>query len=145
MWPLAKRSTYGSAALHAAGERLVGRVALERVQPDDAVGEPREPRHLLGEEFRVADLQAVRADDDDGAAGEAAVAVAVEERLQRLADPRAAVPVEHLGRGAAQRLVRVGAGERARQRGSAACRSRTPPSAGRREAAAWAKTSSARE
>ena len=73
-----------------------------------------EARHLLGEQLRVADLEAVRAEDDDRAAGEAAVAVLVEEALERLADAGPAVPVDDLGGCASQRRVGVGALELAR-------------------------------
>src|SRR5919109_5365016 len=66
-------------SFHPAGERLVLRILLQRVEPDDAAREPREPGHLLGEEVGVADLEPVRADEDDCAAGEPAVAVFVEE------------------------------------------------------------------
>jgi hypothetical protein len=63
-------------------KRLVGGILLERVQPDDAVGEPREAGHLLGEQVGIADLEAVGADDDDRAAGQPAVPVLVEEALE---------------------------------------------------------------
>ena len=65
----------GEGRLHAAGERLVGRVLLERVEPDDAVGEAVETGHLLAEELGVADLEAVGAEDDDRASREPGVAV----------------------------------------------------------------------
>ena len=128
--PLANSSTYGSAARMPRVERLVGGVALERVQPDDAVREPREPRRLLGEQRRVAELETVRGDHDDRPAGQAAVAVLVEERLQRLADPGAAAR----GRGRPRRRGASASSGRAACRarasaGSGACRSRTPPSA----------------
>src|SRR6266516_2132441 len=100
--------------LHAADERLVGRVLLQRVEPDDAVRKAAKAGHLARQQLGISDLEAVRADDDDGAAGEPGLAVVVEEALERVADPRAALPVgDRFGR-APHRLVRVGARERSR-------------------------------
>ena len=81
MCPLVNTSTKGNSR-HAPGERLVGEVLPQRVQPHHLVGEAVEPRHLLGEEGRIAGVEAVRAEDDDGAPGEAAVPVAVEKALR---------------------------------------------------------------
>src|SRR5439155_1350037 len=48
---------------HPARERLILRVALERVDPDDGVRLPREPRHLAADEGRVVSFPAVAEDD----------------------------------------------------------------------------------
>ena len=71
--------------------------------------------------------------------------VLVEERLERLADPRAAVPVDDLRRGARERLVGVGGGQRARHaRQPRAEAERLPAPVGPQRARA-AKMTSARE
>ena len=44
---------------HAAGERLVARLALEWVQPDHGVGEAVQPRGLLAEQLWIADGSSV--------------------------------------------------------------------------------------
>jgi hypothetical protein len=79
------------------------------------VGEPAQACRLLREQLGIADLEPVRADDDDSAAGEAGMAVVVEEQLERLADARARIPVVGFACRAAQRLVGIGGGERSRQ------------------------------
>src|SRR5207244_11270781 len=84
----------GECRAHAAGERLVLRVTLERVDPDDGVCLARETRHLAADEEVVAPFAAVREDDDHGAPGERAAAPLVVVGLQRLADPRPAGPVD---------------------------------------------------
>src|SRR5919204_2299917 len=77
---------------HSPRERLVRGIFHQGVQPDDAVREPRQPGHLLAQQLRVADVEAVRAADDERAAGEAGVAVLVQEALQRVADAGSAAP-----------------------------------------------------
>ena len=86
---------------------LVARLAAVRVDPDDAVREPVQPGHLVGEQARRPSFPAVAEDDDDGAPGHAALAPAVEERLARLAEPGAARPVRHLLPRLAQRGLGV--------------------------------------
>ena len=78
---------------HAAGERLVVGVALERVHPDDGEGRAREALHLPADELGVVALPAVRDDHDDRAARQRAPAPDVVVGLQRRADARAAGPV----------------------------------------------------
>ena len=128
-----------------AGERLVVRVALERVDPDDRVRLPREPRHLRADERRVLALPAVRDDDHDRAARQRPPAPLVVERLQRRADPRAARPVDD----ALRRLARArapGRGLADRASGaSGACRRRTPRRRARSRTSACRKSTSARE
>ena len=95
----------GECGVHPARQRLVGGIALEGVQPDDAMSQPGESGHLLGEELRFAHLEPVRAENDHSAAHETPVAVLVEQLLEALADPRAAVPVDHLLGRAGEGLV----------------------------------------
>ena len=63
--PAREQVDMGERRLHAAGERLVGRILLQRVEPDDSVREAGEARHLRGEEVWVADLEPVGADQDE--------------------------------------------------------------------------------
>src|SRR5262245_801657 len=78
---------------HPARERLVAGRALQGVRPDHPVREAAEPRHLGPQHRRIPPLEAVGAQHDDGAAERGALAPPVEERLQRLTDPGAALPV----------------------------------------------------
>ena len=112
---------------HAARERLVLGVALERIDPDDRVRLPGEPGHLTADELGVLALPAVRDDDHDGAARQRTAAVDVVELLERRADAGAAAPVRHLAGGALERGLGVArlAGRPSAAR--AACRRRTPP------------------
>jgi hypothetical protein len=66
----------------------MGRVLLERVQPDNAKGEAGKAGHLLREQVRVADVEAVRADEHDRPARHAPVRVPTEEATHRFADAR---------------------------------------------------------
>ena len=97
--PETSASQYGSAATIPPACTENARARNPRVDPDDAVGEPREPLHLPADLLGVAPLPAVGEDHDDGAAGHPAPAVAVVEGLQRVADPGAARPVRRRGRG----------------------------------------------
>src|SRR6266540_4640366 len=78
---------------HAAGQRRVPGLALVRVHPDHPVRQPAEPAHLFGEYVGVAAFPAVAEHHDDRAPGHAALPPAVQERLDRLAQPGAAGPV----------------------------------------------------
>ena len=51
---------------------LVVRMPLQRIDPDDCVGLPRQPRHLVPDDSRILAFPAVGDDDDDGAARGAA-------------------------------------------------------------------------
>jgi hypothetical protein len=73
----------GERGPHPSRERLIGRVLLERVQPDNAKGEAG-----LREQVRVADVEAVRADEHDRPARHAPVRVLTEEATHRFADAR---------------------------------------------------------
>jgi hypothetical protein len=54
LWPLRKSATYGSAAaIPRASGSYASSASSGLSQPDDAVGEPREPRDLLAEELRT--------------------------------------------------------------------------------------------
>ena len=117
--------------LHAARERLVARVSLQRVEPDQAVRAALQARHLGGQLLRLAAVPAVREQDDDRAAAEPAAVLAV-ERGERLADAGAARPVVRRGGGAVERAVGVAPGELRGDARQAACRTRTPPRAGGR-------------
>ena len=86
----------GERGCHPAGQGLVARAPLEWVHPDDLVGNPAEAGHLGGEKVGVAAVEAVGAQHYNGSPHRHMLAVVVEETAQRLADARAAVPVEHL-------------------------------------------------
>ena len=74
----------------------------------------RRPRHLRLQQLGVAALQAVGAQHDDGAAERRSLAPPVQQRLQRLADPGAALPVGHLLADLVQRAIGVLRAERPR-------------------------------
>ena len=93
LWPLTSASQCGSAASIPPARAREDAGAHARVDPHDPVREPREPLHLAPDERRVAALPAVGEDHHDRAARHPAPAVAVVERLQRVADPGAARPV----------------------------------------------------
>ena len=76
-------------------DRLVAGQTSMRVHPDDAMGQPVQPGHLVAEQGGVTALPAVTHHDDDRAPGHPALAPPVEERLQRLAQPGTAGPVRH--------------------------------------------------
>ena len=78
-----------------------------RVDPHDPVGQPRQALHLLADQLGGAALPAVGQDHDHRAAGHPAPAVAVVERLQRIADPGAARPVRRRCGGALDRPLGV--------------------------------------
>src|SRR5262249_53887523 len=100
---------------HAPGRRLVRRPRLQRVDPDDPVGEAGEARHGGGEDVRVAALEPVRADDDHRAAAAAAPRPGAEVLPQRLSDARPTLPVDDGLGGLPERLVGGTAGAGARQ------------------------------
>src|SRR5215471_12098972 len=81
---------------HAARQRLVGGIAQERVEPEHAPGPPLERQQLLGEDFRLARVPAVREDQHDGSPIHQ-VPPALIELAYCLTDSRPARPVEHLG------------------------------------------------
>ena len=100
---------------HAAGERLIARVGAARVHPDDAVGEAPQAGHLLSEHAGVVPFPTVGHHDDDSAPRHASTAVGIEERLHRLADAGAALPVGRRRRRPPQRRLDVAIGERPRE------------------------------
>ena len=142
VWPATRTSTYGRAAAHAGGLGGEAVLARVRVHPHHPVGEPLQPRHLLGELGRVAALPPVAGDHDDRTAGRAALAPAVEEGLELLAEPGAAAPVGYgctRGRSAASGVADRAARGRP---GSAGCPSVKTSVDRRRRQAAWANRSS---
>src|SRR5215208_8158604 len=96
--------------LHAAGERLVARVRLQRVEPDQRVSATGETRHLRAELLGVATVPAVREQYHDRAATEAPAVLAV-ERGERVADARPARPVAGSARSTVERAIGVAAGQ----------------------------------
>src|SRR4249919_2620364 len=94
-------------------------MSLERVDPDDRIRLPREPRHLVSDDRRLLALPAVGCDHDDRAARERAASPLVVEALQGRADPGATGPVADTGGRIAQRGLRVAALEIRRQPGQA--------------------------
>ena len=104
---------------HAPGQRRVAGRDLQRVDPDDAVGDAVQALHRLGEVVRIAAVPAVGEDHDDGAAGHAAHAPLLVEAAQPVAEPGAARPVDDpLGR-LAERHVGVARAELAGDAGEA--------------------------
>ena len=88
--------------------RLEAGLAAVRVDPDDAVGQPGQPAPSARRAASASPRsQPSLRDDDDRAARGAALPPAVEERLQRLAEPGAAGPVRDRLAGRAQRQVGV--------------------------------------
>src|SRR5829696_14851 len=88
-------------------DRLVAGAPGMRVEPEDAVGEPRQPPQLLTEQRGVAALPAVRTHHHDRPPRHAPLAPAVQEDLDGLTQPGAARPVRHRARRRGQRLLRV--------------------------------------
>src|SRR6476646_9699208 len=93
------------------GQRLVPLAGTVRVQPDDAVREPVQPRHLLAELRGVTALPAVGRDHDDRPARSAALSVPVEELLDVGAEPGPAVPVVDDRGDPSERRVAVALGQ----------------------------------
>src|SRR5436190_12290193 len=81
---------------HPARQRLVGRVAEERVEPDDAAGAAFDAEELPGQELGLARVPAVGQDDHDRAPVHESRPFPV-DLGERLADFRPARPVAHLG------------------------------------------------
>ena len=101
----------------------VGIVALVGVHPDDAMAQPRQSFHRVREHGRIATVEAVGADHDDRAAARPRRPQPLHERVERIADAGAALPVEDaLGRGrrARRRVGGVRAPGDARQTGAEA-------------------------
>ena len=119
LWPLTSASQCGRAATRPPARAANATRADARVDPHDPVGQPAQPLHLASDQRRVAPLPAVGQDHDDRAARHAAPAVAVIERLERVADPGAARPVGRGRRGALDRALGIARAERARQAGQA--------------------------
>src|SRR5829696_234992 len=80
---------------HPCRQRLVAWGGLERVDPDDPVGEAAEALHLLGQHGNVSRVPAVREDHDDGPARHAPLPPAVDELLDRIPQPRSAGDVPY--------------------------------------------------
>src|SRR5215212_11021627 len=72
---------------HPRREGLVAGSALQRVDPDDPVGETTQAPHLLGEDVHVSPVPAVGEDHHYGAPGHPALAPAVHELLHGVAEP----------------------------------------------------------
>lgn len=89
----------GQGGLHASGQGLIGVVAQERVEPDQAVAVARQAGHFSSQQFGVAPVAAVADDEHDAATAQHTPQPAIVEFLDRLADARAAGPVvDHHGR-----------------------------------------------
>ena len=69
------------------------RSCLQRVGPDDAVGDPAQASHLFAEQLGPAPVPAVRDHDDRGASGQASDPPRVVEGPHALAEAGAARPV----------------------------------------------------
>ena len=104
---------------HSPGQRRVAGRDLQRVDPDQPVGDALQALHLLGEEVGVTAVPAVGHDHDDRVAGQPAHAPLVVERAQPDAEPRPAAPVGDAGAGRPQRDVGIAAGELAGDPGQA--------------------------
>src|SRR5438309_529197 len=89
---------------HAARERLVGRVAQERVEPDHAPGPSLERQHLLGQHLGLPRVPAIREDQHDGPPIHEVTPFPVEVP-KRVADPGPPRPVAHLGQAPERALV----------------------------------------
>ena len=111
---------------HPLGERLVVRISLERIHPDDRVRRPLQARHLPRDECRILALPAVGHDHDGRATRECAPPPDVVERPERGADPRARRPVDDSPGRRRKRLFGVTSPELLRQPERAASRTRTP-------------------
>ena len=96
LWPDRNTSTLGRAAAIPRASGSYRGEPFKRVHPDDLVRQPVQPRHLRPQQLGVAALQPVGAQHDHRAAQRRPLAPPVEQRLQRLADPRPALPVGHL-------------------------------------------------
>ena len=79
-----------------------------------APGAPRKLGDRVAQRREIAALEPVGHDDDRGAAGVAAKARHGQKRLQRIADPRAAIPIAHQMGGGGQRLLAALEPQRAR-------------------------------
>src|SRR6476469_4675405 len=88
-------------------DRRVPVAAGVRVHPQHPVRQPAQPRDLLAEQGRVTTFPAVREQHDGRPAREPALAPAVEEHLDRLAEAGAAGEVGHRAGGRDQGLLRV--------------------------------------
>src|SRR5215217_9243452 len=71
---------------HTSGQGLIAGGGLERVHPDDPVGQTLDAGHLLGEHRNVSAVPAVREYDHHGAARHAALSPAVHELLDGVAE-----------------------------------------------------------
>ncbi len=91
------------------GERGVARRDLQRIHPDDPVGDAVEPNHLLGEHGRVAAVPSVGEDDDDRAPRHAALTPGVVELAEPLAETGTTAPVDDPRRRLTEGDVRVAA------------------------------------
>src|SRR6266511_1761067 len=92
--------------LHAARERLVAGMGLQRVEPDEVVGAAAEARHLGGELVGLTAIPPVRQEHHDRPAAEAPAVLAV-QRGEGLAYARAAGPVARGARGPVESAVRI--------------------------------------
>ena len=87
------------------GLRLKAGTGGERRQPAQAPGAPRQFGDRITQRRRIAALKTIGDNDDSGAARVAAESRYREERLQRIADAGAAVPVADQMRRRRQRLL----------------------------------------
>ncbi len=104
---------------HARGQRREPRRGLERVDPDDAVRDPGQPRHLLGEHVGLAAVPPVGDDHHDGTPGHAPHPPRVVEGAQRRADARTARPIGDPRRRGGDRGIRIPVRQLASEAGQA--------------------------
>lgn len=104
---------------HAARPGLEAGKAQQRIEPDDAVREARQPRHLRVEQVDVLVVQPVGHQQYGGAAGQCAASPAPVELGQRRADARAAGPVRHQLRDGLHGHVRIALAQLPRHVGQA--------------------------
>ncbi len=114
MWPERNTSTDGSAAAIPRASGSYRGDPFSGFTHTTLCAKPPQPRHLRPQQLRIPSLQPVRAQHHDRAPERRALAPPVQERLQRLADPRPALPVGHRPADLAERAVGVFRAERSR-------------------------------
>src|SRR6185437_6103685 len=73
----------------------------------DVVAQPGQALHRVGKKLGISAVETVRADHDDATAAHASAAPFAHEPVDRLANPGAALPVDHKLRGALECLIRL--------------------------------------
>ncbi len=94
----------GQSSRDPARERLIARIAQQRVEPDQPVAASLQTGHLMGEQLGFAAIPAITDHQDDGAATQHAPGPLEIELSDGRADPRPAGPIGNLRRDRAQRL-----------------------------------------